>query len=111
MKKRQSSSKLNRKVLDQMTATAQPMERDKPRLHLTGPEAKAVHKMKPGAKVKMTVHGKVTSMGLAQWGPDKGQPEADVEIHGMKMMKGKGKTGMKDMEGKMEDKKAEGVEE
>ena len=99
MKKKNSEKGLNKKLLSKLTETAMPMERDKPRLHLTGPEAKAVHGMKPGAMVSMQVHGKVTSIGLSQWGPEKGSPEADMEIHGMKMIRGK-----KAIEGKKEEK-------
>lgn len=86
---KKKSEGLNKKLLNKLSATAEPMQREKPMLHLTGAEAKAVHSMKPGAKVSMNVHGKVTSVGLMRWGPEKGQPEAEIEIHGMKMMRGK----------------------
>ncbi len=96
---KKKSGGMNKKLLNQMTDSAIPMERDKPMLHMTGKEAKAMHGMKPGAKVKMQVHGKVMSVGMSRYGPEKGSPEAEIEIHGMKMMHGK-----KDMEGMKEDK-------
>lgn len=104
-KKKSEKAGLNKKLLDKLTASAPQMERDKPTLHLTGNEAKAVHNMKPGSMVSMAVHGKVTSVGLMRYGLDKGKPEADVEIHGMKMMHGK-----KGREDKTEDKVEGGKE-
>jgi len=97
MAKKKSEKGINKKVLHQLTDSAPQMERDKPTLHLTGDEAKAVHQMKPGSKVSMAVHGKVTSVGLMRYGPDKGKPEADVEIHRMRMMKGEKGMGKKKM--------------
>lgn len=99
---------INKKLLNQMTGSAMPQEM-KPVLHLTGKDAKALHKMKPGAKVKMTVHGKVMSVGMSRYGPEKGKAEAEVEIHKMKMIKGK--SDMESMEGKMEDKSEGGMKE
>ena len=89
MAKKKKEGGLNKKLLHKLTETAPSMEKPKPTLTLTGAEAKAVHGMKPGSKVSMTVHGKVTSVGLMRYGPEKGKPEAEVEIHGMSLLKGK----------------------
>lgn len=80
---------INKKLLNQMTASAMPEPMPKPMLHLSGKDAKAMHGMKPGAKVKMAVHGKLMNVGLSEYGPNKGTHEASVQIHKLKMMKGK----------------------
>ncbi len=99
---------MNTKLLNQLTESAMPEGPPKEILRLHGKEAKAMHGMKPGAKVKMTVHGKLMNVGLGEYGSEKGKHQASVEIHKMRMHK---KKDMGEKETPAENRAEGGIEE
>jgi len=65
-------------------AAVMPDEKMKPRLTLDGTEAKALHAIKPGGRVRLMVNGRLLNVGLRSYGER--VPTAEIEIDHTKVM-------------------------